>query len=149
MQAKRCQLAATTLRHNSQNASEYAFPAIIMSALSSELYLKCLKLIEDANWIPTQEHSLAKLKSNLLLATQKRINARWLELHGSDLTPYLRESAEMFLRFRYFYEWESLDAQSALRLLDLPPVLEYIVLQECPNFERLNIRTSAIGFTGA
>jgi hypothetical protein len=126
-----------------------AEPLIVLDALTSELFLKCLICIETGS---TQHgHDLKKLFYQLSEATRTRIQRSWdseiatrrrekwddFERLGlkiaRDLPSALAKGTNGFERYRYSYEGNTQDLHYYLE--DLPEVLEMLILEMKPEFE--------------
>src|SRR2546430_1479658 len=82
-----------------------AMPSMVISAFASELYLKCLLLIERGS--APQVHFLDSLFSNLKPKTQARVRELWAELLLTPQEVRLRGAIESFsgVRFPTDLEW--------------------------------------------
>lgn len=124
-------------------------PLIVLDALASELFLKCLICIETGSTPP--KHDLKQLFDKLSDTARTRIQGFWdseiavsrrekwdsLEKLGlkiaRDLPSALAKGAKAFERYRYSYEGNTEDLHYYLE--DLPPLLERLILEIKPEFE--------------
>jgi hypothetical protein len=124
-------------------------PLIVLDALTSELFLKCLICIETGG--TPHGHDLKKLFDQLSEATRTSIQSFWdseiatlrrkkwddLERFGlrlpRDLPSALAKGTNAFERYRYSYEGNTEDLHYYLE--DLPPLLERVILEMKPEFE--------------
>jgi HEPN domain-containing protein len=126
-----------------------AQPVMAMSAFTSELYLKCLLCIQSGN-VP-RGHHLKNLYSNLERSTRRRIEKRWdayipsqAEMYDfaekelghpipRDLESALKMGALSFEEMRYLFEEGATQAQ--FMLMDLPQILQSVVLEMKPEWQ--------------
>jgi hypothetical protein len=125
-----------------------ADPVIVLGALTTELFLKCLICIETGN-IP-RDHDLKKLFDKLSTGTCTRIQNLWesvvmrrteewdrYEEFGlkmpRDLPSALAKGSEAFKRTRYSYEENTEGLHWYLE--DLPTLLEELILEMKPDYE--------------
>ena len=120
------------------------------SAFASELYLKCLVLLETGQLMKAQ-HNLRKLFSKLRGKTQNAIETQFNEemakapaigaeaktqLGGKEpprtLREALKEGGEAFIKWRYMYENDNLQF---FGLFPLPPILDGIILVQKPGWK--------------
>jgi hypothetical protein len=124
-------------------------PLIVLDALTSELFLKCLICIETGS--TPRGHDLKKLFDQLSEATRTRIQSYWesevatrrreewdkFERFGlkiaRDLPSALAKGTNAFERYRYSYEENTQDLHYYLE--DLPALLERLILEMKPEFE--------------
>jgi hypothetical protein len=122
-------------------------PAMMLSAFASELYLKCLHLI-DGNKM-TEGHSLQELHQALQPLRQKRIETLWnavmveqkqrldiidqtakFQKFTRDLAMALKDGDQAFVRLRYVYE----DTNFKFYLGDFHTVLRTAILEIQPSW---------------
>lgn len=133
-----------------------AHPSMVLSALASELYFKCLICIETGK-VPDTEHNLKKLFRQInpkhqaviedgwkiqiqkpdMVANLDMIEARWGVKVPRDLAWALEAGGHGFVRIRYIYEPEG--AKTKFLLGDLPQILRAVVLQVKPDWKLLPI----------
>jgi hypothetical protein len=122
---------------------------MVLSAFTSELYLKCLLCVETG-FVPN-DHKLSKLFKGLLPATRRRLEDLWdadirrperqkvLDFIRSmpqgaklqlDLVYALNIGADSFIELRYFYEKES----AFFILGDFPNLLRAVILERFPGW---------------
>jgi hypothetical protein len=137
---------------NDQLAITIAQPAMVIGALTIELFLKCLICIETGK-VP-RIHHLRELFDMLTPKTRSRIAEQWDNLivpyrkpewdamEGAvkitiarDLPTALTVGSEAFEKIRYSYEGVSEDLQYYLQ--DLPPLLGQTVLEMKPEWKNL------------
>jgi hypothetical protein len=124
------------------------YPGMVISAFASELFLKCLKLIDGKG--TSNSHKLAELFGDLSHDTQALIRAEWdtmlavsepmyQELERKhrvkiprDLNTSLAECGEAFMKLRYIYE---LPKGSTFYITQLPLVLKNVVKKLKPDWE--------------
>lgn len=125
-----------------------AGPQIVLSAFSSELFLKCLYSIESER-SPPRGHNLKTLFKELSLPRRKKIIELW-DAYAATREPFwcaaeqtvgqalsrdfldvLDEGARGFEKMRYAYE----DEAFRFRLADLPGMLRTVVLEVRPEWE--------------
>ncbi len=146
-----------TLGPNTQIAGQVVRPNMVLSALTSELFLKCMVCIETTN-IP-KGHHLFELFNLLTAETRNKIILIWdtyvvparepmwrmMEQHQTllgkkidrDLPGALLSSSRAFEAIRYSYEPESKEAD--FYISDLPNVLRRVVLHMKPEWENLGL----------
>ena len=133
-------------------AGKIAAPAIVMSALASELFLKCLVCLETGK--APRGHYLKQLFDGVSIERRRLITAIWdgdivplrspswdqMKLHfGEDIPRALPDALsaanQAFEKVRYSYE----DELDGLRFIlgDLPWVLKRVILQMCPDWRGL------------
>jgi hypothetical protein len=118
-----------------------ALPAMVLSAFTSELFLKALVCL-DTGSIP-QGHHLDRLFRMLALDTRKAIKAGWDAYTPSqentyraleaelgrpiprDLGSALRAGSRSFIELRYMYEGTP---KSEFHILDLPEILHRVII---------------------
>lgn len=124
-------------------------PLIVLGALTTELFLKCLICIETGD--KPRGHNLRELFDQLNAATRARIQNMWdsgialrrrkewdeIERFGlkmpRDLPSALAKGSNAFERIRYSYEENTEGLHYYLE--DLPPLLEGLILEMKPEFE--------------
>ena len=124
-------------------------PLIVLGALTTELFLKCLICIETGD--TPRGHNLRELFDQLNAATRARIQNMWdsgialrrrkewdeIERFGlkmpRDLPSALAKGSNAFERIRYSYEENTEGLHYYLE--DLPPLLEGLILEMKPEFE--------------
>jgi hypothetical protein len=120
-----------------------ALSSVVLSAFSSEVYLKCLYSLENAGFLPEKDiHDLDKLFELLCDETQKGIETEWDEWASrdpikkrmiaefgskvkTDLRSCLAEGAKAFAQYRYAYEGGVIKGFS---LALLPEVLYNVIV---------------------
>ena len=153
------------IMENPMLSAEVAQPCMVMSALSSELFLKCLICLEKG--IVPAGHHLAALYEELADDTQIRIEQKWdseiiplradvwkaIEANSKgkivfelDLPSALQAGNRAFEHIRYNYEPESVN--SDFYIGDLPALLMKIVLQIKPEWENLEHEVKQIAPNG-
>jgi hypothetical protein len=126
-------------------------PLIVLSAITTELFLKCLICIESTGTTPPRDHNLQKLFGKLSVPTRERIQSLWdrdvvprrreewdrcegigLKIRR-DLPSALAKGADAFQIYRYSYE----DNTDGIHyyLQDLSELLERVILEMRPEFE--------------
>jgi hypothetical protein len=127
--------------------TEFVFPQVVMSAIASEVYLKCLHAIESQGTVP-KDHPLDKLFGGLSVATKQVVKKHWNAMAAQnpifktssarpgkrpkhDMVSALREGGLAFMRYRYAYEGKQLKAYS---LGSLPDVLRDAILELKPEW---------------
>jgi hypothetical protein len=127
---------------------------MVLSALASELYLKCLICIETGR-VPDAVHSLKKLFRQINRRHQARIEALW-DLHVQlpdvvqslslieakagvqvprDLAWALDVGSHGFIQLRYIYEPKG--AETKFLLGDFPRLLRIVILEIKPEWGSL------------
>ena len=131
-----------------QARAEFAFPQVFISAIASEVYLKCLHAIEFQGTVP-KDHPLDKLFGGLSIATKQLVKRHWNAMvehdpmfkassarpgrrQKHDLASVLREGGLAFMRYRYAYEGKHL---STYALGNLPGVLHDAILELKPEWQ--------------
>jgi len=126
----------------------FAFPQVFISAIASEVYLKCLHAIEFQGTVP-KDHPLDKLFGGLSTATKQLVKRHWNAMvahdpmfkassarpgrrQKHDLVSVLREGGLAFMRYRYAYEGRHL---SSYALGNLPEVLHDAILELKPEWQ--------------
>ncbi|WP_456740376.1 hypothetical protein [Bradyrhizobium sp. USDA 4469] len=138
-------------RANRHAAITLAEPLIVLSAIATELFLKCLICIESGDAAPPRGHNLQTLFSQLSAPVRTRVQNLWdsdvvplrreewdkwqelgLEVPG-DLSSALGKGANAFQVYRYSYE----DNTDGIHyyLHDLSALLERTILEMRPEFE--------------
>jgi HEPN domain-containing protein len=150
-QAERFRVADRLLRSDRfemQVTEVIILPAIVLSAFSSELFMKCIVLLEGGKLERT--HNLYSLFGKLTKSTQDRIVALWdaeiatdkdqldqLQAVAGvpvprDLPGVLKECGDAFTAIRYEYE-DPLKANFLMS--ELPPMLKEVVLAARPDWK--------------
>jgi hypothetical protein len=136
-------------REDLHAAITLAEPLIVLGAITTELFLKCLICIESTGTTPPHDHNLQRLFGRLSRPTRARIQNRWdivplrreewdkWEGFGlkipRDLPSALAKGANAFQVYRYSYE-ENTDGIHYY-LQDLSALLEAVILEMRPEFE--------------
>jgi hypothetical protein len=128
-----------------------AYPAMVLSALASELYLKCLLCIETGA-VPNT-HNLKELFNGLKSETKRKLEALWQEDIKTpqrqkvinhirtlpdgkglkeDLIYALDLGADAFIELRYIYE----NGRSFFLLGEFPNMLRQVLLERFPELDR-------------
>jgi hypothetical protein len=128
-------------------------PLIVLGALSTELFLKCLICIERPRNSPPRDHNLKRLFDELGEATRKHIEALWdsdvvprrrdkwdeWERFGlkipRDLSSALEKGGKAFNVYRYSYEENTEGVHYYLD--DLSALLETLILEMKPDLKWL------------
>jgi hypothetical protein len=136
-------------RQNLHGAVTLNEPMIVLGALTTELFLKCLVSIETGK--AAHGHDLKKLFDTLSADSRARIQHAWdteivpgrgkewdrIEKYGltmpRDLPSALAKASQAFERIRYSYEGNTEGVHFYLQ--DLPTVLEKLILKMKPEFE--------------
>jgi hypothetical protein len=136
-------------RSDMHAAITLAEPLIVLTALASELFLKCLICIETGN--TSRGHNLGALFDQLSEMTRARIQERWegevafrrreewdnLQRFGldmpRDLISALAKGGSAFERYRYSYEGNTEGLHHYLE--DLPALLERLILEIRPELK--------------
>jgi hypothetical protein len=156
-------LGRLTLNPNQQLASHVVQPNMILSALTSELFLKCLVCMETT--LTPKGHHLFELFKLLKPDTRDGIIKMWDiyivpqrtqmwdvidQHHGGkiarDLPGALLASSRAFETIRY--EYEPTIQQSEFNIGDLPRILRLVVLEKKPdwaNFGRNVMPVPSVG----
>jgi hypothetical protein len=153
------------IMENPKLSAEVAQPCMVMSALSSELFLKCLICLEKG--VVPAGHHLAALYEELANDTKIRIEQKWdseiVPLRGDvwnavevstngkivfeiDLPSALQAGNRAFEHIRYNYEPESVN--SDFYIGDLPALLMKVILQKKPEWENLEHEVKQIAPNG-
>jgi hypothetical protein len=138
--------------NNTQLAVTIGEPVIVITALTIELFFKCLVCIETGN-VP-RGHRLRDLFEKLSLQTKSHIQAEWddsIATHRAkewdnleklmgvtiarDLPSALATGNESFERIRYSYEGKTESVQFYLQ--DLPQLLGRTILSMKPEWKSL------------
>ena len=123
-------------------------PLIVIDALTSELFLKCLICIETGS--TPHGHNLRSLFDQLSDETRTRLQSWWdseIATHrredwdklerflkiDRDLPGALDKGTNAFERYRYSYEGNTQGLHYYLE--DLPALLERLILEKKPEFE--------------
>lgn len=148
MQARSFLISDEYLRraYDPQLAVDLSRASIVISAFSSELFMKCLLLMEGGG-VP-KIHDLDKLYGNLRKATRKAISIEWDKDNTSfemiliflenkkntklprDLESFLRMGAKTFSNLRYPER-----SETHFFLDRLPRILERVILHRKPEWE--------------
>jgi hypothetical protein len=148
-------LGSITLTPNVQLAAQVVEPTMVLSAFTTELFLKCLVCLETS--LTPQGHHLFELFEQITSATQAKIIHLWdtqivphrdpewkfiesKKYHGDakfsrDLPGALSDSSRAFEQIRYSYEPNS--RQSDFNIIDLPRVLRRVILEMKPEWANL------------
>lgn len=147
-------LGNTDFSQNPSMGADLAQPAMVISALNSELFLKCIICIETGE-VPTG-HNLDVLFNKVSPETRDRIQHMWdtevvplrsamwakieaqLTEHGpikKDLHSALAAGSRSFERIRYSYEPNNKGGR--FYISDLPRILGRVILQLKPEWEHL------------
>ncbi len=137
---------------NTQLAVTLGEPAMVITALTIELFIKCLVAIETGD-VP-RGHHLKQLFDKLGTSTQNRIQYTWdnsIAAHRAeewnklekslritiarDLPSALEVGSKAFERIRYSYEGNNEDLQFYLQ--DLPQLLGRVILEIKPEWKAL------------
>ncbi|MCK1707630.1 MULTISPECIES: hypothetical protein [unclassified Bradyrhizobium] len=154
MNAERFRIADLVLRGSQDQrvAVAVASPALVLSAFASELYLKCLILIQSARL--EHGHDLHPLFKKLESQSQRRVEQKWNEWVSSperkriyealkkisgesiptDLDWSLRNGGTGFVDMRYLHEVET---GPRFLIGDLPQILREETLQHRPEWTSL------------
>jgi hypothetical protein len=127
-----------------------ASPAMVLAAFASELYLKCLLILETGRTPPT--HHLKSLFRELTPQTRKKIEDGWnrvlpirqplwdaMERTTGKKPPTafddaLTEGSRAFTELRYSHENEG---NPTFLLGDLPPVLVNVIWERMPAWQNI------------
>lgn len=148
-------LGRLTLNPNTQLAGQVVQPNMVLSALTSELFLKCLVCIETT--LTPKGHHLFELFKLLTPEIRAKITHLWdthiiparkamwdaIDQHqdnkgfkiSRDLPNALLASSRAFETIRYNYEPEC--AESEFNIGDLPRILRRVILQLKPEWAGL------------
>jgi hypothetical protein len=148
-------LGNLTLTPNTQLAAQVVEPTMVLSAFTTELFLKCLVCIETTR--TSQGHHLYELFAQLKPETKRKIIHLWDthivpvrdrewkfieqkqyeggERFKRDLPGALSVSSRAFEKIRYSYEPGSKD--SDFNIGDLPRVLHRVILEMKPEWANL------------
>jgi hypothetical protein len=148
-------LGSLTRTPNTQLAAQVVEPTMVLSAFTTELFLKCLICIETG--LTPQGHHLFELFEQIMPATQSKIIHLWdtqivphrdpewkfiesKQYNGDkkfsrDLPGALSDSSRAFEQIRYRYEPNS--KQSDFNIIDLPRVLLRVILEMKPEWANL------------
>ena len=134
-------LAAQILTQFSIPNIRLMLPHVVLTSFSSELYLKCMILIETGN-VPSG-HDLAKLFDQLKDGTKQIIENEWnaetakqsaveVDRRARNLKDTLAKEANAFVTWRYAYEPGELCGFS---LWNLPAILHKHILAIRPELQ--------------
>lgn len=159
-------LGAITMGPDEQLGSQVVEAAMVLSAFTTELFLKCLICLETKLTPPS--HHLFELFEQLRPATKTKIthlwdtqilpvrDPQWTFLENSqgnifkisrDLPGALTASSRAFEKIRYAYEPGSRD-DSNFNVADLPRVLRRVILEMKPEWITLGRSVNAVpGFS--
>jgi hypothetical protein len=154
MNAERFRIADQTLRSDLHRdlMTTLASPAMMLSAFASELYLKCLLLVETPSSLVDHSHDLETLFRKLSTPTRKAIERDWdvsmatddrrrvraaiKVITGEDvpvdLTWALSKGASAFVQLRYNHENER--GGPKFLLGDFPQMLRRAVISMKPEW---------------
>jgi len=119
-------------------------PQAVNSAFSSELFLKCLHLLDHKKPAP-MVHALDRLFALLNVSTQNEINRAWTKMRRTLPTKFLqrtqepglleclKESSIAFEHYRYLFEL----APVRYRIQNLPDVLRNVCVTRNPTWPSL------------
>jgi hypothetical protein len=159
-------LGSLTLAPNTQLGAQVVQPTMVLSAFTTELFLKCLICLET-NLTP-QGHHLFELFEQLKPATQDKIvhlwnthiipvrGPEWKFIENSqyggtkkfkrDLPGALSDSSRAFEKIRYSYEPGSQNGD--FNIIDLPRILRRVILEMKPEWASLGRDVKAVpGFS--
>jgi hypothetical protein len=144
---------------NPQIGADIGPAAMVISALNSELFLKCLICIETE--LVPQGHHLFSLFGQLSAPTRARIeelwdhevvplrDLRWKQIEAAlgrpikrDLASALEGGSTAFEKIRYSYEGNNDDVE--FYISDLPQILGRVILEIRPEFAQLRRRFSEV-----
>jgi hypothetical protein len=146
---------------NTQLALEITQAGIVLSALNSELFLKCIVCIETG--LTPQGHYLDYLYSRVSQKIRSRIEyiwdtelvpfreATWRKMEGAigkgktlkrDLPSALKAGRRAFEKIRYSYEPTKKDTE--FYISDLPRILGRVILELRPEWELLQRRATEV-----
>lgn len=159
-------LGRLTLHPNTQVAGQVVQPGMVISALTTELFLKCLVCIETTQ--TPKGHHLYQLFSLLTPETRSKIIDLWdthivpartamwdaIEQHqnpkgykiGRSLPAALLASSMAFETIRYNYEPDC--RESEFNIGDLPRILRRIILQLRPEWTILALNVKPLPKAG-
>jgi hypothetical protein len=144
-----------------QLATEIGQASMVLSALNSELFLKCLICIETGR-VP-RGHNLHSLFKQLKPQTRRRIehiwdtelvphrNSMWVKIENSfgdgrkiarDLTSALAGGSTAFEKIRYSYEDDNEEVQFYIG--DLPQILGRVILEMKPEWRNRRRRVQEV-----
>jgi len=148
-------LGSLTLTPNTQLAAQVVQPTMVLSAFTTELFLKCLICLETG--LTPQGHHLFELFEQLTPATRAKIIHLWdthivphrepewkfiesKQYSGAkkfqrDLPGALSDSSRAFEKIRYSYEPNSQDGD--FNIGDLPRILRRVILEMKPEWATL------------
>jgi len=159
-------LGNLTLTPNTQLGAQVAQPCMVLSAFTTELFLKCRICLETT--LTPQGHHLFELFEQLRPATRSRMIHLWdthivphrdpewtfiekTQYGGGnrfkrDLPGAISDSSRAFEKIRYRYEPES--KVSTFNIVDLPRILRRILLEGKPEWASLAPDVTAVpGFS--
>jgi hypothetical protein len=142
-----CQVLGETTGKDQELMVMLALPQIVLSAFASELYLKCLLLIEECTSVPN-DRNLKRLFDLLMPQTRAKITELWnsnslkledlwkiIEENGKrslprTLSTLLELSSIGFQKLRYVHE----DCDVEFFVSDLPRILLAVILERMPSW---------------
>ena len=154
-------LSTITIDRNPHLAAEIGSAVVVLSALNSELFLKCIICIETG--LVPQGHYLDELFKEVSAQTQAKIEHIWTtevvplrepmwrkieasigsgETMRRDLLGALAGGSKAFQKIRYGYEGDTADVQ--FYISDLPRLLGRVILQMKPEWAGLRRRVHEI-----
>jgi hypothetical protein len=158
-------LGNLTTTPNTQLAAQVVEPTMVLSAFTTELFLKCLICLEMK--LTPQGHHLFELFEQLKPETQSKIIHLWdthiLPVRGPewtfiennqpgtkitrDLPGSLKASSLAFENIRYNYEPGTRE-KSNFNVVDLPRILHRVILEMKPEWRNLGRNVKAVpGFS--
>jgi hypothetical protein len=157
-------LGSLTITHNKQQvAANVVQPVMVLSAFTTELFLKCLICLETT--LTPQGHHLFELFQQLRPETQDKIIQLW-EMHvvpirdpewalieksrsfssgkfKRDLPGALSDSSRAFEEIRYAYEPGN--RKGIFNIIDLPRLLHRVILEMKPEWLNLGREVKLVG----
>jgi hypothetical protein len=156
-------LGSLTARPNAQVAAHLVQPIMVLSAFTTELFLKCLICLETTK--TPQGHHLFELFQQLKPDIQGKIihlwdtlvipvrDPEWKLIETSrnfsagrfkrDLPGALSDSSRAFEEIRYAYEPGS--RNSNFNVIDLPRILHRVILEMKPEWQNLGREVKIVG----
>ena len=156
-------LGSITLTPATQAAAQLVQPTMVVSAFTTELFLKCLINLETT--LTPQGHHLFELFDQLKPETQRKIVHLWdsevipirdpewtfIEKsrnysHGRfkrDLPGALADSSRAFEEIRYAYEPAS--KKATFNIIDVPRILRQVILEMKPEWKNLTRIVKLVG----
>jgi len=139
---------------NVQLAAQIVEPVMVLSAFTTELFLKCLICLETTK--TPQGHHLFELFEQLTPETQAKITHLWdthvvpfrdpewsfieaqpgVRKMNRDLPGALNASSRAFEKIRYGYEPKNRE-NSDFNIVDLPRALRHVILEMKPEWDNL------------